>query len=301
MSTMLRRAAKLLLPGPAKQAASAWYGRIKMERARKAFAAAETADGFLPPAELESLMKDGHRAPEVIRYDPEGLTLRAAEKAGQIAGRVDLQKINASLELGCMDGMVAAELAKRGLAAHALDLNNAAFDARAKSAGVRFITGNAEAMPVESASMDLVYSFAAFEHFERPDRVIEESYRVLKKGGHLFLLFGPVYTSPYGRHAYRQIPVPYCHYLFSEEDLHRYAASHALAHDWPYVNGWTVTQYRALWDHWRGRFNEHFYKEHPTGGVGAELIARYPGAFRKKVKHVEDLFVSAVELCWEKS
>ena len=38
-------------------------------------------------------------------------------------------------------------------------------------------------------------------------------------------------------------------------------------------------------------------REHPTGGVGAELITQYPFCFRSKVPAFDDLFVSAVEIC----
>jgi hypothetical protein len=120
---------------------------------------------------------------------------------------------------------------------------------------------------------------------------------VLRPGGYLFLLFGPVYTSPYGLHAYRQIPVPYCQYLFTDADLKAYAAREGLPAAWPFVNGVSVSSYRDLWAQQAGRFERLHYVEHPTGGVGAELIADHPACFRGKVPAFGDLFVSAMEIC----
>lgn len=66
------------------------------------------------------------------------------------------------------------------------------------------------------------------------------------------------------------------------------------------MNGVTVTAYRALWAAHASRFDTAYYHEHPTGGVGAELIARYPECFRGRVPSFEDLLVSAIEICLRK-
>jgi SAM-dependent methyltransferase len=45
------------------------------------------------------------------------------------------------------------------------------------------LEGSAEAMPLESGSIDYAYSNAACEHFRRPRRALEEMHRVLRTGG----------------------------------------------------------------------------------------------------------------------
>ena len=204
------------------------------------------------------------------------------------------------LELGPSDGMVCAELVQLGKHAYGLDLERKSFDPRAERAGVRLAVGDVTAMPFPDGSMDLIYSFAAFEHFENPEACLDESFRVLRKEGYLYLFFGPIYTAPWGRHAYRQIPIPYCHYLFEETELKQYALSNRLESNWPYVNGFTLNQYRGLWKKYTSKFDSLFYKEHPTGGVGAELISEFPGCFKGKASDVNEFFVSAIELCWKK-
>lgn len=300
MLRQLKTVARAVAPAPVKNAWGRFYGEMKIRRAREAFAGTSVEPSFLPSEALSTLMGRGYRPPDVIRYDPHGLVLRAQEKVARLEARLPLESCRVCLELGCWDGMVLAALAERGRVAYGADLTREAFDARARMAGARLVQTDAAMLAFESASVDLVYSFAAFEHFADPGAVVGESWRVLKPGGHLFLLFGPVYTSPYGRHAYRQIPVPYCHYLFTEDDLRAYASDEGMTTAWPYVNGVSVTGYRALWAEQAARFERVYYREHPTGAVGAELIAEYPFCFRTKVPAFDDLLVSAIEICLRK-
>jgi len=275
---------------------------VKIRRARKAFerngdSAART---FLSADQLSALMNLGYQPPDVIRYDPAGLVERADQKLKQIAGVIDLSEVRASLELGCWDGMVAAALAGLGTTAIGLDTTSKGLDRRAREAGARFVQSDAEAIALASASIDLAYSFASFEHFPHPDRCMNEVHRVLRPGGHVYLHFGPLYFSPYGLHAYRQIPVPFCHLLFREEDLHRWAAERELPHQWPFVNGWTLKQYRALWRSLESQFVVTDYREYTTGGVGVELVNRYPHCFKNRVDDFDELLVAFVDITLRK-
>lgn len=296
----LKTIARAVAPAPVTTAWGQLYGEMKVRRARMAFEGTATGPSFLPADALRVLMGRGYRPPDVIRYDAHGLTMRAREKIAQIDARVPLARCRVCVELGCWDGMVLAALAERGRIAYGADTSREGFDARARASGARLVQSDASKLALESAAIDLVYSFAAFEHFADPSAVMAESGRVLRPGGYLFLLFGPVYPSPYGLHAYRQIPVPYCQYLFTEDDLRAYAASEGLPTSWPYVNRVTVTEYRQLWANQAPRFEQLYYREHPTGGVGAELIAEYPFCFRPKVRAFDDLLVSAIEICLRK-
>ena len=300
----LKQLARSVAPMPIRHAWGSVYGHAKARRARKAFEAADGRGGgrVLPIDALAGLMRRGYQPPGVIRYDAEGLIERAREKVGQLEVRVPLEQCRSCIELGCWDGMVLAALRERlrGVAAYGADRSMDGVDARALAAGVRFVQTDASLLAFCSNSVDLIYSFAAFEHFADPRGVIEESWRVLRPGGHLYLIFGPVYTSPYGLHAYRQIPVPYCQYLFTEDDLKAYANREGLPAAWPYVNGVSVTAYRRLWAEQGARFESLYYLEHPSGGVGAELITEYPACFRAKVPTFDDLLVSAIEICLRK-
>ncbi len=297
----LKTVARAVAPRPLRTVWGRFYGGVKVRRARRAFADAGPGDAaFLPPAVLSQLMQRAYVPPDRVRYDADGLVDRANQKIAQLQRIVDLATVRAAVELGCWDGMVAAALAARGVRVCGLDISTAGIDRRAARAGVRFLQSDAGAIALADASMDLVYSFASFEHFPRPDRCLAEIERVLRPGGHAFLNFGPLYSSPYGRHAYRQIPVPFCHLLFAEDALHCWAEDAGLPHAWPYVNGWTLKRYRDLWASVSSRFAVLSYTEHSTGGVGVELITEYPQLFRRYAADFDEFLVATVDIALQK-
>lgn len=298
----LKTIADAVAPAPVRNAWGHLYGALKVHRARKAFERCtdSTARSFLPNDAIAVLMHQGYRPPEPVRYDAEGLLERANEKVAQLSRVIDWSGVRTALELGCFDGMVAAALRGRGIEAYGLDITTAAADEGAARAGVSFLRSDAEAIALLDQSIDLVYSFASFEHFPHPDRSVAEIHRVLGPGGHAYLSFGPLYFSPYGLHAYRQIPIPFCHLLFDEEGLHQWAEANGLPHEWPFVNGWSLQRYRALWRSLPRDLRVTSYREHATGGVGTELVAQHPQFFRSRVDDFDELLVAHVEVVLQK-
>ena len=59
----------------------------------------------------------------------------------------------------------------------------------------RYLQGDAENMPFEDASFDVVLSTHVIEHLTNPQRVIDEMLRVLKPGGRLMII-GPAWEWP---------------------------------------------------------------------------------------------------------
>ncbi|MBG9910474.1 hypothetical protein ABD83_03100 [Bacillus xiamenensis] len=55
-------------------------------------------------------------------------------------------------------------------------------------------------IPYEADYFDFVFSSNAFEHIQKLDQVLEELYRVLKKGGIIYSHFGPIWSGPDGHH-----------------------------------------------------------------------------------------------------
>ncbi len=82
----------------------------------------------------------------------------------------------------------------------------------------RFITADAASLPFDTDSIDTIIMNDAMEHVAKPDEVLSECLRVLKKGGRLFVNFPPI-NHPFGAHLSDLIYIPWVHLFFSEKTL----------------------------------------------------------------------------------
>ncbi|RIE17485.1 class I SAM-dependent methyltransferase [Candidatus Cryosericum septentrionale] len=83
---------------------------------------------------------------------------------------------------------------------------------------IDFIVANAEEMPFQNASFDMCVMNDVFEHVSKPEVVLKEVSRVLKRYGKVFIN-SPPYFHPYGAHLTDLIGIPYVHLLFPEPVL----------------------------------------------------------------------------------
>jgi 2-polyprenyl-6-hydroxyphenyl methylase/3-demethylubiquinone-9 3-methyltransferase len=93
------------------------------------------------------------------------------------------------LDLGCGAGFVANELAARGHAVVGLDATAeclAVARAYDRSRAVRYVRGDARALPFADARFDAVCAMDLLEHVDEPARVVAEAARVLAPGGLFF-------------------------------------------------------------------------------------------------------------------
>jgi ubiquinone/menaquinone biosynthesis C-methylase UbiE len=95
------------------------------------------------------------------------------------------------LEVGVGAGTDHLQWARAGCACHGVDLTQEAIDTtRARFALYGFTSElqrlDAERLPFENDSFDLVYSWGVIHHSDRPEAIIAEIHRVLRPGG-LFL------------------------------------------------------------------------------------------------------------------
>ena len=115
------------------------------------------------PIDLLEMMAASYSEPRKIRFDLEGLVLRAKANAHEMEAWLDLSRIQSSLELGCMDGIASAALAEKGIRCFALDISMAAFDQRGLDAGVTFVQGDARRVPfVVRRVSDSITGFVMF-------------------------------------------------------------------------------------------------------------------------------------------
>ena len=112
--------------------------------------------------------------------------------AADFLERIDIQPGTRMLDVACGAGQISVPAARGGARVTGLDLAANLVDqarARAREEGVdaRFDQGDAEALPYENASFDLVTSLIGAMFAPQPDRVAAELLRVCRPGGRIVM------------------------------------------------------------------------------------------------------------------
>ncbi len=123
------------------------------------------------------------------------------------------------LDLGSGIGGYSLEMAKAGAKVLSLDLAAPTYPL---AKGQDALVANALSIPLVDESVDFAFCASLIEHVSRPDRLLGEIERILKRGGHCYLSFPPFY-SPVGGHEYS----PW-HYLGESWALRRIGGKRAL-------------------------------------------------------------------------
>ncbi len=269
-------------------------------RTQRIFAATTDAPSYLDISALETLQMK-YPSPSEYGYDPHTLEVRGIERATQILGLPGAQEAHSFLELGCGDGMVSCCLCQKGKKTTGIDIRDPGYDKRASGEGLSFLQMDAADLRLEDESFDFVFSYNTFEHFASPEDVLREAIRVVRKGGFLYLEFGPLYYSPFGEHAYRSITVPYCQFLFQKNLINDFATQKGLNPiDFSHVNGWSLERYRELWSKYshvlkRVRYHENLDLSHLS------LIRTYPSCFKSKSNYFENFIVASISVLFQRT
>jgi SAM-dependent methyltransferase len=120
------------------------------------------------------------------------------------------------LDFGCGHGHEAIEVAQRG-ASHVIGLD-------IQDRHVRMARANQAAAGVSNCTftqqfdsyVDVILSIDSFEHFGRPEEVLNEMSKLLKPGGKVLVSFGPPWYHPKGGHFPLFV---WAHLLLTEESL----------------------------------------------------------------------------------
>ncbi|MFH4968054.1 class I SAM-dependent methyltransferase [Gaetbulibacter sp. M240] len=268
------------------------------KRTKNKFMDADPNENFLSISDLRKMQLQFKHPPE-YGYSKEILDKRGRERADYLLKLVP-RNIESTLELGCWDGMVSYHLMKKGKKAIGIDNRNEGFDSRALIDKVCLIQMDASDLKLKDNSVDLVFSYDAFEHFSNPEKVMSEIYRVLKPNGYIYLEFGPLFMSPMGLHVYRQITVPYCQFLFSENTLIEFVKEKKLESiDFNHCNGWSLTKFRDLWKTYDEKLIKLKYEE-SKDYRHLKIINKYPSLFKNKTENFENLICSSISVFFQK-
>lgn len=272
---------------------------LELNKTRKIFKEAKPSPSFLEPDVLDTLQSK-YKYPPEYGYDKKSLENRGIIRTKEIFHLSGAKESHSFLELGCWDGMVSCVLKRKGKEVTAIDRTTEGFEKTALEEGVKFFQMGAEELQFEDESFDFVFSYDSFEHFEKPEKVLSEAIRVVKKGGYIFLSFGPLYYSPFGEHAYRSITVPYCQILFKGNTLNQYTEQKKLTPiDFNHVNRWSLEMYNDLWGKHRNSlhrisYNKSYNLEH------LDLIRKYSSCFKSKSDNFDNFIVATLEILFQK-
>ena len=273
---------------------------VEKLRTQRIFSAATDAPSYLDISTLETLQMK-YPPPRKYAYDSHTVEDRGIERVRQILRLPGAQEAHSFLELACYDGMVSCCLCRNGKKATAIDIHKAGLDERAPREGVHFLQMDAADLRFEDESFDFVFSYASFEHFASPEKVLREACRVVRKGGYIYLDFGPLYYSPYGEHVYHSITVPYCQFLFQKDLMNDFLTQKGLKPlDYSHVNGWSLERYRELWSKYSPVLKKLRYHE----GVNLshlDLIRTYPSCFKSRSNYFENFLVSSISVLFQKT
>jgi SAM-dependent methyltransferase len=237
---------------------------------------------------------------EMTPYDPDSLLSRGQTRAHELLRLGAGAEARSFLELGCFDGMVLCGLHGLGKTVVGIDSRPEGFDPRAREAGVTFHVMDAAQLEFDDASFDFVYSYDCFEHFADPGKVLSEAARVTKPGGTIYIVFHCLYMTSWGAHLAKQIRVPYCHLLFAQDTLARYASTHlGETLDFDAVNRLGVREHRAILRSQETCLEVLSYREgRNTRFLG--LVRQFPSLFRDRTNCFEDLIVEAIEVTYRR-
>lgn len=142
--------------------------------------------------ELKQLsIKEFTEAAQVYESGHAGIYEMCKDDYPQMLAELQSESFEDVLDVGCGTGAVLellhGEYPEKRLTG--LDLTPRMIEmARAKQLeNVRFIVGDAEALPFESRSFDAVLCSNSFHHYPHPEKFFSEAARVLRPGGRLVL------------------------------------------------------------------------------------------------------------------
>lgn len=285
---------------------SHWWNDIRRSTLRRQLR--EVLESALPcdHAQAEAdfeLLQSTYAGVAEYGYDSFSTWRRATERFGDLLKFAELQSPGADLlDVGCGDGMLAVVARSYGHRATNADSEDWRNERAMEIPFHRVDVCKSGALP--DSEFDLICSFNSFEHFPDPRQALANCVRACRPNGLIALRFCPLYSSPWGLHAYRSLMMPYPQFLFSDaftmarltdlgiQDLGR--SRIALQ----YVNRWRVQEYLQLFELNSCEVIE-LVVSHSDEHL--DLVARYPESFRGRGLTLDDLTATGISVTLRKS
>lgn len=120
------------------------------------------------------------------------------------------QKSCKVLDIGCGEGWSTLVFREKGFDAHGLDLQPGPLEAMSFDSQLPYINGDAQNLPIENNSFDVVAMHNVLGHVPNPKKALEEALRVLKVNGRLIIVGPNIISFPLNgywalRHTFRCI------------------------------------------------------------------------------------------------
>ncbi|MBN2094128.1 MAG: class I SAM-dependent methyltransferase [Candidatus Zambryskibacteria bacterium] len=95
------------------------------------------------------------------------------------------------LDIGAADGSMLDDIKEKYPVIECIGLEQSREFIKAnKNKNIRIIQGDAHSLPFQSDTFDVIIAAAIIEHVTRPEKMLEEAHRVLKRGG-IFIVTSP--------------------------------------------------------------------------------------------------------------
>ena len=276
------------------------YCRAKHFLARCRYTVSGESPEYLSKDDFKNFLRvyEKHGAFPIRDYSFEGMSNRAGERCAML-NAIENLKGKDVLEIGAADGLVLKECLRYGArSAVAVDIEDKLHE-EAKRSGVKIFKESAESMAsLPDSSFDWIYGFSSLEHITNIHAVLTESLRVLRPGGVIYFEAGPLHYSPWGKHYYSILKIPYVHILFRPEMLDEYAK--LAEKTYPYTNRLSALSYfDLLKDLPKGVLVQDF--KHGYDWYHSDMILRYPSVFKSKHVDFDSFFIDTIKIILRKN
>lgn len=139
---------------------------------------------------------------KAIGYDDSFEGRFTSEFKSMLLDRVKIESGNNVLDVACGNGRLLNQFAVQNcFNGYGIDISDQMIQqAKLLNPSMRFSTGSCERIPYADNLFDVITVCAAYHHFPSVDRFSEEAYRLMKKGGSIYI--AEIYYPPFLRMLY---------------------------------------------------------------------------------------------------